>query len=442
MRRCLEGFIFKLRAISFSVVLKGDTCLPASIICRTELRYCDSSWPTPMKKLHANLIGNAITTGMESMAVAHSNPETSNSAAISRSECASFTYGLNGLLNNYHNVKFIDHQFHPSIMARIAATDGLSAEAIALLERRGHEVVTEFYDTAELESGVLNDFDAVIVRSATKITADVVSSSPNLKVIARAGVGVDNIDLETAGRAGIPVVNAPIASTQSVVELTIAHLLACVRNVPKSDRSMRSGMWEKKAMKGSELSGKNLGLVGFGRIAQSVGAVAQSLGMTVHAYDPYLPPKIAKNHNTRLHKSVNTLFSNCSHISIHCNLTDETHHLVNYEMMKKMPGKSSDGISCGNHIVNCARGGIVNEDDLLQALNEGILASAALDVFEIEPVADDYELCKHPNFHGTPHIGASTIEAQRRVGLDIAKNVMAVLGNKKCEFIVNKPYLK
>ena len=327
-------------------------------------------------------------------------------------------------------------------MARIAATDGLSAEAIALLERRGHEVVTEFYDTAELESGVLNDFDAVIVRSATKITADVVSSSPNLKVIARAGVGVDNIDLEAAGRAGIPVVNAPIASTQSVVELTIAHLLACVRNVPKSDRSMRSGMWEKKAMKGSELSGKNLGLVGFGRIAQSVGAVAQSLGMTVHAYDPYLPPNIAKNHNTRLHKSVNTLFSNCSHISIHCNLTDETHHLVNYEMMKKMPGKSSDGISCGNHIVNCARGGIVNEDDLLQALNEGILASAALDVFEIEPVADDYELCQHPNFHGTPHIGASTIEAQRRVGLDIAKNVMAVLGNKKCEFIVNKSYLK
>ena len=111
-------------------------------------------------------------------------------------------------------------------------------------------------------------------------------------------------------------------------------------------------------------------------------------------------------------------------------------------MMKKMPGKSSDGISCGNHIVNCARGGIVNEDDLLQALNEGILASAALDVFEIEPVADDYELCQHPNFHGTPHIGASTIEAQRRVGLDIAKNVMAVLGNKKCEFIVNKSYLK
>ena len=327
-------------------------------------------------------------------------------------------------------------------MARIAATDGLSAEAIALLERRGHEVTTKFYEKSDLESGVLNEYDAVIVRSATKITAEVINNSANLKVIARAGVGVDNIDLEAAGNAGIPVVNAPIASTQSVVELTIAHLLTSVRNVAKSDRSMRAGKWEKKVMKGSELSGKNLGLVGFGRIAQSVGAVAQSLGMTIHAYDPYLPPKIAKTHNTRLHKSVDTLFSNCTHISIHCNLTDETHHLVDYEMLKKMPGKSSDGIACGNHIVNCARGGIVNEDDLLRALDEGIITSAALDVFEIEPVSEDYKLCQHPNFHGTPHIGASTIEAQRRVGLDIARNVMAVLGGKKCEFIVNKTYLK
>ena len=327
-------------------------------------------------------------------------------------------------------------------MARIAVTDGLSNEAKTLLEKQGHEVVVKFYSESELEKGVLNDFEAVIVRSATKITDLVVKSSPNLKVIARAGVGVDNIDLAAAGLANIPVVNAPRASTQSVVELTIGHLLSSVRHVAKSDRSMREGKWEKKQFKGSELSGKNLGLVGFGRIAQGVGLIAQSLGMNVHAYDPYLPPKIAKNQNTRLHRSVDTLFSNCTHISIHCNLTEETHHLVNYNRISKMPGKSTDGIQCGNHIVNCARGGIVNESDVLKALNDGILASAALDVFEEEPVPEGYELCQHPNFHSTPHIGASTIEAQRRVGLDIARNVMLILSNKKCDFIVNRDFLK
>lgn len=326
-------------------------------------------------------------------------------------------------------------------MAKIAVTDGLSDEAKTLLEKQGHEVIVQFYENSELESGVLNDFDAVIVRSATKLTDIVIKNSPNLKVIARAGVGVDNIDLSAAGSINIPVVNAPRASTQSVVELTIGHLLSSVRNVAKSDRSMRDGKWEKKQFKGSELAGKNLGLVGFGRIAQGVGAIAQSLGMNVHAYDPYLPPKIAKNQNTRLHKSVDTLFANCTHISIHCNLTDETHHLVNYHRISKMPGKSVDGIPCGNHVVNCARGGIVNENDVLNALNDGLLASAALDVFEEEPVPKGYELCQHPNFHSTPHIGASTIEAQKRVGIDIARNVMSVLANKKCEFIVNKEYM-
>ena len=327
-------------------------------------------------------------------------------------------------------------------MARIAVTDGLSNEAKTLLEKQGHEVVVKFYSESELENGILNDFEAVIVRSATKITDLVVKSSPNLKVIARAGVGVDNIDLAAAGSANIPVVNAPRASTQSVVELTIGHLLSSVRHVAKSDRSMREGKWEKKQFKGSELSGKNLGLVGFGRIAQGVGSIAQSLGMNVHAYDPYLPPKIAKNQNTRLHRSVDTLFSNWTHISIHCNLTEETHHLVNYNRISKMPGKSTDGIQCGNHIVNCARGGIVNESDVLKALNDGILASAALDVFEEEPVPEGYELCQHPNFHSTPHIGASTVEAQKRVGLDIARNVMSILSNKKCDFIVNRDFLK
>ena len=329
------------------------------------------------------------------------------------------------------------------IMARIAVTDGMSKDAVALLEKSGHEVVLEFIEPAQLLAGKLSDFDAIIVRSATKIPAEVIKNSGDrLKVIGRAGVGVDNIDLQAAADANIPVVNAPRASTQSVIELTIGHLLSCIRHIPRSDRGMRQDKWEKKSMKGTELQGKNLGLIGFGRIAQGVGSVAQLLGMDVHTYDPYLPPKIAKTQNTRLHKKVDSLFRTCTHISIHCNYNDETHHLVNAERMSFMPGKSVDGIRCGNHIVNCARGGIVDEEALLESLKSGQITSAALDVFETEPVPEGSQLVQHPNFHGTPHIGAATLEAQARVGIDIAKAVMQVLNGKKAETTVNSHLLK
>ena len=328
-------------------------------------------------------------------------------------------------------------------MAKIVVTDGMSNDAVNLLKKNGHEVTLQSFSKDELLNGCLSKFDAIIVRSATKLTKEVIESTGSkLKVIGRAGVGVDNIDLDAASNAKITVVNAPLASTQSVVELTIAHLLSSIRHLSKSDRGLRLGKWEKKAMVGTELSGKSLGLIGFGRIAQGVGMVAQAMGMEVHTYDPYLPPKVAKNQSTRLHKDVDTLFKSCTHISVHCNLTDETHHLVNYERMKLMPGKSRLGLKCGNHIVNCARGGIVDEEGLFQALEEGIISSAALDVFEQEPVDSENKLLSHPDFHGTPHIGAATIEAQSRVGLDIAKNVMDSLTGKTVKAIVNSHLMK
>ena len=327
-----------------------------------------------------------------------------------------------------------------ALMARIAVTDGMAPSAIAILEKAGHEVIQGYIEKSELINGALRDFDAIIVRSATKLTSDVIEASGDLMVIARAGVGVDNIDLESAGSAGIMVVNAPNASTQSVVELTIGHLLSSLRHIPKSDRSMRAGKWEKKEMRGTELSGKCLGLIGFGRIAQGVAKVANSLGMEIHTYDPYLPPKVAKSQGAYLHKTVDSLFKTCTHISVHCNLSEETHHLVNKKRMQMMPGKKS-GIVCGNHIVNCARGGIVDEDALLEALENGTITSAALDVFEVEPVPTDYSLIKHENFHGTPHIGAATMEAQDRVGIDIAKAVNLALKGKKPSTIVNSHFL-
>ncbi|MBT7460538.1 MAG: hydroxyacid dehydrogenase [Euryarchaeota archaeon] len=328
-------------------------------------------------------------------------------------------------------------------MAKIVVTDGMSKDAVRLLEKNGHEVTLQSFSKEELLQGCLSDFDAIIVRSATKLPKEVIESTGgNLRVIGRAGVGVDNIDLAAASDAGIAVVNAPLASTQSVVELTIAHLLASIRHISKADRGLRLGKWEKKKMTGTELSGKSLGLIGFGRIAQGVGMVAQAMGMDVHTYDPYLPPKVARNQSTRLHKDVDDLFKSCTHISVHCNLTDETHHLVNYERMKLMPGKSRLGLKCGNHIVNCARGGIVDEDGLLQALDEGVISSAALDVFEHEPVDPEHKLLNHVDFHGTPHIGAATIEAQSRVGTDIAKNVMDFLNGKAVKATLNSHLLK
>ena len=191
-------------------------------------------------------------------------------------------------------------------MARIAVTDGMAPAAVTILEKAGHDVIVGHIKKEELLNGALNEFDAIIVRSATKLPQDVIEANANLKVIGRAGVGVDNIDLEAAGKEGIVVVNAPHASTQSVVELTIGHLLASVRHIPKSDRGMRGDKWEKKLMKGTELSGKCLGLIGFGRIAQGVATVAKSLGMEIHTYDPYLPSKLAKSQGAYLHKKVDS----------------------------------------------------------------------------------------------------------------------------------------
>ena len=313
-------------------------------------------------------------------------------------------------------------------MARIAVTDGMADAAVSKLIEAGHDV--------DLSPSNLDGFDAVVVRSATKMTAEVIAASPSLKIIGRAGVGVDNIDLDAATRAGILVCNTPGSSTQSVVELTIGHLLASARHVATADRDLRAGDWTKKALKGTELSGKRLGFIGFGRIAQGVGKIARAFGMELHAFDPYLPPQVAEEQECVLHEDVNDVFRLCTHITIHCNLTDETHHLVNADTLALMPGIGADGTACGNHLVSCARGGIVNESDALEALESGVLASCALDVFETEPVGEN-PILHHSNFHGTPHIGAATFEAQARIGFEMADLLICFFDGETPKSVVN-----
>ena len=322
-------------------------------------------------------------------------------------------------------------------MARIAVTDGMSAEAVEMLENAGHEVVLRHYDPDEISSGSLTGFDAVVIRSATKLPAEQISASVSsnggIRFIGRAGVGVDNIDISEATLRGIVVCNTPGASTRSVVEMTMGHLIASTRNIATADRTLRNGVWAKKQLRGSEIGGKRLGLIGFGRIARGVAQAARSFGMDVHAYDPFVDNAIE---GITMHDSVDEIFSNCTHISVHCNLTNETRNLVNTERISTMPGIGADGIDCGNHIVSCARGGIVDEDPAHQALESGQLRSLALDVFESEPLGPS-PLLNHDSFHGSPHIAASTLEAQARIGIEMASLLIEFFDSGKTSTSLN-----
>jgi D-3-phosphoglycerate dehydrogenase len=324
-------------------------------------------------------------------------------------------------------------------VGRIAVTDGMADAAVAILEDAGHEVVLAHYTPEELRAGSLAEFDAVVVRSATKMSSEVIQASCSggrLGFIGRAGVGVDNIDINSATDNRIVVCNTPGASSRSVVELTIGHLIATTRLITRADRSLRSGDWAKKSLRGSELGGKRLGLIGFGRIARGVAELASAFGMEVRTFDPFVSAKQAEDLGCQMHDDVDDLFRNCTHISVHCNLSDETHHLVNADRLAIMPTSAPDGTPCGNHVVNCARGGIVDEIAVLEALEDGTLASAALDVFEVEPAGDN-PLLQHERFHGSPHIGAATLEAQTRVGTEMAGLLISFFKGENPESAIN-----
>jgi D-3-phosphoglycerate dehydrogenase len=268
----------------------------------------------------------------------------------------------------------------------------------------------------------------VIVRSRTKLTRDIIERGKNLKVIGRAGVGVDNIDVKKATEKGIKVVNAPRGSTHSVAELVFGHMLSLARHLAYADRSLREGKWEKKKLLGMELQGKTLGVIGFGRIGQEVWKLAQAFGMSCIAFDPYMPADAVERTGAKA-GSLEDVLKSSDFITIHALLTDETRHMISekqFEMMKP-----------GAYLINCARGGIVDEEALYNAAKDGKIGGAALDVFENEPPKDS-PLFELDNVYFTPHLGASTKEAQIRAGVTTAEQVLKVLHGEKPDFLVNR----
>jgi D-3-phosphoglycerate dehydrogenase len=292
-------------------------------------------------------------------------------------------------------------------MLKILANDGMDKAAVEHLQSLGHEVSLNSYSIEELKTELKN-FDCIVIRSATKIRAELIDAvaGSQLKLIVRAGVGVDNIDVKYAEEKGIKVRNTPNSSSASVAELAVAHMFGLARFIGISNVTMRNGEWNKKAYKGTEIAGKTLGLIGFGRIAREVAKRALALGMDV-IYTDIMGAGLGMEGCAFVTEE--ELIKSSDYISLHIPFIKEmgpTLHKEKFDMMK-------DGV----RIINCARGGVVKEADLLDALNSGKVAGAGIDVFEEEPTKNE-ALINHPNASVTPHIGASTVEAQKRIGVE------------------------
>jgi len=280
---------------------------------------------------------------------------------------------------------------------------------------------------------VITPFSAVIVRSQTRITANILNAGGKLRVVGRAGVGVDNVDVETATRRGVVVLNAPGGNTVSTAEHAFSLLLAVSRKIPHADASVRSNRWDKKNFEGVELYNKTLGVIGMGRIGSELSRRAIAFGMRVVVYDPYLSVTRARSLQVELVDELDDLLAIADFISLHTPLTSETRHILDASRLRKTKR--------GVRIINCARGGLIDEAALAQALQDGHVAGAALDVFEIEPLPVDSPLRSAPNLVLTPHLGASTVEAQESVGIEIAQSIRAALLEGTIRNAVNMPNL-
>jgi D-3-phosphoglycerate dehydrogenase len=315
-------------------------------------------------------------------------------------------------------------------MSRILIADPLHPSGVALLRESGAEVHELTAEERPRLAELLPGFDALVVRSATRVTAELLAAGTQLKVVGRAGIGVDNVDVKAATQRGILVVNAPTANMMSATEHTFALMLALARRVAAADAALKKGIWDRKSFVGTELQGKTLGIVGFGRIGQRVAARAKGFEMAVLAYDPYLDEEVARDHGVEM-TSLEDLVRRADIVTLHTPLTDATRNLLNRERLAAM--------KAGALVINCGRGGTVDEDALLELLDAGHLGGAALDVFAEEPPTD-FRLAQHPKVVATPHIGAQTREAQLRIAQDTAEMLIKALNGSFAVTAVNLPF--
>jgi D-3-phosphoglycerate dehydrogenase len=313
---------------------------------------------------------------------------------------------------------------------KVFVADDVNEDKLAPLRDAGFEVVKETKLSPDDLALRLADADGVIVRSATTITADMMDKAPRLRVIGRAGVGVDNIDVKAATAKGIVVMNAPDGNTITTAEHTIALLVSMARNVPQAHAKLQSGTWDKKSFVGVELNGKTLGVVGLGRIGKHVTQIARGFGMSILAYDPFISAEQAKELGIGL-GTLDEVLQRADFLTIHTPVTDDTRGIIGREAFAKM--------KTGVRIVNCARGGLVDEAALLDAIKEGKVAAAALDVFATEPLPPDSPLLGNPNIITTPHLGASTTEAQEGVAFTVAEQMRDYLLTGALRGAVNAP---
>ncbi len=328
---------------------------------------------------------------------------------------------------------FVWKKGKPMQKIKLLITDGLSTEGLQMLEKSNRFEI-QFHKSVEKEAlkGMLPWAEVIIIRSATKMTKDLIDLAPNLKVIMRAGAGVDNVDVEHSTKKKVLVLNCPGTNNNAVAELTLGFMFGLLREIPRATAGMKANLWEKKDLVGNEAAGRTIGLVGFGAIGNLVGKACNALGMPVVVFDPRgkeLAQKSEYSFVKTWANSVDDVFANADVVSLHLPLMDSTKNSVGASQFAKMKK--------GSYFINASRGGIANEAALLEALNNGTLAGAALDVFDQEPTPPDHPLVKHPKVICAPHIGAATKEAQHKVGIAAAKYVIDFYAEGKAPSAVN-----
>ena len=311
---------------------------------------------------------------------------------------------------------------------KVLISDKLAEEGVKILEEAGFEVDVKVGLDPEERKAIIGDYDGMIIRSATKVTADLLEAAKKLKVIARAGTGLDNVDIPAATEKGVVVMNTPGQNSNAAAELAVGMLFALSRHVPRGTATLKAGQWEKKKLQGRELKGKTLGVIGLGNIGAIVAELGRGIKMNVIGFDPYFNDDQIRERGAEP-VTFDELLAQADYVTVHVPKTEETTHLFNAETIAKMKD--------GAYLINCARGGIVDEEALCDALEAGKLSGAALDVFETEPPSENHRLLFRDDLVCTPHLGASTAEAQVNVAVAAAEQIVKYLKEGKAINAVN-----